>query len=101
MTERKVAVVTGSGKKRIGWYVADALAQRGYDVAVHYRSSATEAAAAVESLKRHGGEVIGFQADLTDEKAVRGMVGAVLTAFGRIDVLVNCAAVWKRKRLEE
>ena len=33
---KRVALVTGSGKKRVGWHVADALAGRGYDVAVHY-----------------------------------------------------------------
>src|SRR5207244_5342543 len=38
---RKVALVTGSGRQRIGWYVADALAGQGYDLVVHYRTSAT------------------------------------------------------------
>ena len=48
-----VALVTGSGKKRVGWHVADALAQRGYNLAIHYRSSAEEAAEAVDrSLQR-------------------------------------------------
>src|SRR5262249_48918361 len=46
-------------------------------------------------------EAIGVQADLTDESAVRGMVTDVLQRFGRIDVLVNCAAVWKSRRLED
>ena len=40
MPPRQVALVTGSGKKRVGSVVADALARRGYAVAVHYRSSA-------------------------------------------------------------
>src|SRR5438132_26478 len=39
----KVALVTGSGKRRIGWYVADALAARGYSLVIHYRRSAAEA----------------------------------------------------------
>src|SRR5262249_34843729 len=42
-----------------------------------------------------------LQADLTDEQSVRGLVEQTLQRFGRIDVLVNCAATWKSKRLEE
>jgi len=43
MPSRRVALVTGSGKKRVGSVVAEALARRGFAIAVHYRSSATEA----------------------------------------------------------
>jgi NAD(P)-dependent dehydrogenase (short-subunit alcohol dehydrogenase family) len=52
MTERRVALVTGSGKRRVGWHVADALAKRGYALALHYRSSAAEAAEAVAVAAR-------------------------------------------------
>jgi pteridine reductase len=101
MSARQVALVTGSGKRRIGWHVADALARRGYALAIHYRSSAAEAAETAAALKEHGVEVTAFQADLTDERAVRATVDGVLDQFGRIDVLANCAAVWKSKRLED
>jgi pteridine reductase len=101
MESRRVALVTGSGKRRVGWYVADALAQRGYALAVHYRSSAAEAAESVEAFRAHGVEAVALQADLTDEQSVCGLIGQVLTRFGRIDVLVNCAAAWQRKRLED
>jgi|SRR5579883_609513 len=97
----RVALVTGSGKKRVGAAVADALARRGYAVAVHYRTSAAEAAETVAALRAHGVEAEPFPADLTDEAAVRDMVRAVLGRFDRVDVLVNCAAVWHRKRLED
>jgi pteridine reductase len=97
----QVALVTGSGKRRVGWYVADALARRGYALAVHYRTSAAEATETTTALQQHGIEAVGFQADLTDESAVRGLVAAVLKRFGRLDVLANCAAIWKRKRLED
>ena len=43
-SENLVALVTGSGKKRVGWHVADALAGRGYNIVVHYRTSSREAA---------------------------------------------------------
>ena len=39
----KVALITGSGKRRIGWHVAEALAGRGYALALHYHQSAKEA----------------------------------------------------------
>src|SRR6266853_637346 len=42
MSSPIVALVTGSGKKRVGWYVADALAERGYALAIHYRTSAAD-----------------------------------------------------------
>lgn len=101
MRTTKVALVTGSGKKRVGSVVADALARRGYAVAVHYRTSAAEAEETAAALRAHGVQVETFPADLTDEAAVRAMVRAVLDRFGRLDVLVNCAAVWQRKALED
>jgi len=101
MANKKVAVVTGSGKRRVGWHVADALAQRGYSLVLHYRTSAAEASEAVDAFRRSGVEVVGIQADLADEKAVRAMINQTLTTFGRLDVLVNCAAAWKRKKFEE
>lgn len=101
MGSYRVALVTGSGKRRVGSVVADALARRGYAVAVHYRSSGAEAEGTANELRNHGVEAATFAADLSDERAVRAMVGGVLERFGRIDVLVNCAAVWKSRPLEE
>jgi pteridine reductase len=101
MSTAPVALITGAGKKRVGWHVANALAQRKYRLAIHYRSSAAEAAETVEYLRGRGVEAEEFAADLTDELAVRGMVENVLKRFGRIDVLVNVAAIWQSKKLEE
>jgi pteridine reductase len=101
MSTNRVALITGSGKRRVGWHVADLLSQRGYALALHYRSSAAEAAAAVADFRARGVAVEAFQADLADELAVRQLVARTLETFGRIDVLVNAAAVWQRKRLED
>jgi pteridine reductase len=101
MKRKKVALVTGSGKRRVGWHVAEALAARGYALAVHYRSSAAEAAETVESFRARDVEAVGVQADLTDERSVTAMMGQVRERFGRLDVLVNCAAAWRGKALEE
>ncbi len=101
MSVRKVALVTGAGKRRVGSHVAEALAKRGYSLAIHYRSSATEANDAVAAFKDQGVQAIALQADLTDEKAVQTLVRQTQDHFGRLDVLVNCAAAWKSKRLED
>lgn len=100
-TTPRVALVTGSGKKRVGWYIADALAGEGYAVAVHYHTSAAEAEATVRHLRDHGAAAEAFQADLANGDAARGLIHAVHERFGRLDVLSNCAAVWHAKRLEE
>lgn len=101
MKSRRVALVTGSGKRRVGSHIAEALAHRGYALAVHYRTSATEAAESVREYDARGVEAIAVGADLADESAVRKLVGTILEHFGRIDVLVNAAAVWGRKKLED
>src|SRR5437660_4838574 len=97
----KAALVTGSGKRRIGWHVAQALAARGYALAVHYHTSTEEAAETVAAFNARGVPAFPFQADLSDERSVRSLIDTVLSRFGRLDVLVNCAATWKARRLED
>lgn len=97
----KVALVTGAGKRRVGWYVAEALAARGYKLVVHYRSSEAEAAETVAAFHARNIEAVALQADLTDERSVRALIDQTLARFGRLDVLVNCAAIWERKKLED
>jgi pteridine reductase len=101
MTSPKVALVTGSGKPRIGAVVAEALARRGYALAIHYRSSAAEAQQAVAAYEARGIQAIALQADLIDEQAVKRLVDQTLQRLGRLDVLVNCTADWRSKRLED
>lgn len=96
-----VALVTGSAKRRVGRHVAMALAVRGYAIAVHYRTSASDAVEALELLRAHKAPAEAFQADLADEASARALVRSTREHFGRIDVLVNCAAIWNAKRLEE
>jgi len=97
----RVALVTGSGKRRVGWHVATALARRGYSIAVHYHRSHDEALQTAAQLASHGGEAQAFKADLGNEAEVTRMVAQVVDRFGRMDVLVNCAAIWESKRLED
>ncbi|GIW88373.1 MAG: oxidoreductase [Isosphaeraceae bacterium] len=97
----RTALITGSGKKRIGWHLADALARRGYAIAVHYHRSADEAMETVDHLRRLDVAAEAFQADLANADAARSLVDSVLARFGRLDVLATCAAIWEPKRLEE
>ena len=97
----KVALITGSAKRRLGWHVADALGRRGYAVVIHYNTSAADAQVAAEEFGSRGIKAISLPANLADEQQVRDLVGNTLKEFGRLDVLVNCAATWKTKPLEE
>jgi pteridine reductase len=101
MAHVKAALVTGSGGRRVGRGVAEALAARGYALAVHYRTAAVEATAAVDAFRARGVEAVALQADLTDERSVRALIDQTLSRFGRLDALVTCAAAWRSKKLEE
>jgi pteridine reductase len=101
MSENKVALITGSAKRRLGWSIAQALAARGYAVVIHYNTSATEAEEAAAAFRQQGGAAMSLAADLSDEQQVRHLVEQTLERFGRLDALVNCAGTWKKKTLEE
>jgi pteridine reductase len=97
----RTALVTGSGRRRVGWHVAKALAGRGYAVALHYHTSAAQAHQAEAELRTSGATVMALPADLTDAIQVAGLVAHVLRCWGHLDVLVHCAGLWRSKRLEE
>jgi 3-oxoacyl-[acyl-carrier protein] reductase len=90
----RVALVTGSGRN-IGRAIALALANAGAAVVVNARSSVAEAEAVAEEIRRAGGRAAVTLADVSDPEAVEALIGAAVGAFGRIDVLVNNAAVRK------
>lgn len=97
MSDRRggVALVTG-GARRLGRAFAEALAADGLHVAVHYGSSASEAEAVVNAIKAAGGDAMHFGADLRDTDAAMALPQRVVDHFGRLDVLVNSAAVMER-----
>jgi len=97
----RVALITGSGKRRVRNVVAVALAARGYAIALHYNSSAEEARQTIAQLTERGGRAAAFQADVADESQVDRLFDEVLSQFGRLDVLVTAAAVWERTPLEQ
>ena len=91
----KVALVTG-GAKRLGKAIVLALAARGCKLVVHYHTSKAEAEETVRELLAAGHDALALQADITQEVDVDRMVEAAVARFGRIDVLVNNAAVFFR-----
>jgi pteridine reductase len=96
-----VAFVTGSGKRRVGAAVAEALARKGYALGLHYRSSRAEAETIAEELRRFSPRVEIYEADLAREGEVKTMIDRLFDDFGEVGVLVNSAAIWESKRLEE
>ena len=89
--EGKVALVTGVGPN-IGSGVALALAKYGAKVACNDVSDEV-IKACIARIERNGGEAMAAPGDVTDEAAVQGYVDAVLEKWGRIDILVNNAAI--------
>jgi pteridine reductase len=96
----RVALVTGAGR-RLGRAMALALAHRGMTLAIHHHTSASGAADLRDEVVAAGGRAACFQADLTDAGAARELAPRVVAELGRLDVLVNSAAVMHRLRFEE
>jgi pteridine reductase len=101
MSTNHVALITGSGKHRIGNAVAMALADRGYDIAIHYLHSADEAQETVAELEKKGVRAAAFQADVAKQADVARLFDETMATFGRLDVLVTAAALWVPKPLED
>ncbi|HEY2415608.1 MAG TPA: SDR family oxidoreductase, partial [Pirellulaceae bacterium] len=95
------ALITGSAKRRLGWHIADALGRRGYSVVIHYNTSGQEAKEGAREFVSRGIRAVALPANLADEGQVRGLIDRTREEFGSLDALVNCAAAWKSKRLEE
>jgi NAD(P)-dependent dehydrogenase (short-subunit alcohol dehydrogenase family) len=96
---RGAALVTGAAK-RIGRALALDLAAAGFDLAVHYRTSAAEAQAVVAAVVALGRRAVALPADLADEEAAAALVGEAAAALGPVTLLVNNAAVFDYDRPE-
>lgn len=91
----RAAIITGGA--RMGEAVADMLAEAGADVALVYRSSAASADRAAEQVRAHGRRAITVRADLADPAACREAVDGAAAAFGRLDVVVAMASVYRAR----
>jgi NAD(P)-dependent dehydrogenase (short-subunit alcohol dehydrogenase family) len=95
----KVALLTGA--KRIGADIALALAERGMDIAVVYRSSASEAEAVGSRVRALGRRALTVQGDVSDPAACAAIVAGVDREFGRLDVLINMASIYQSVAFDE
>src|SRR4051812_36575290 len=96
----KVAIVTGAGRN-IGRAIALALAAGGASIVVHARSNRAEADAVAREIEAFGGKALVQLGDVADAAAVQAMTGAALKHFGRIDILVNNAALRRERSFNE
>lgn len=94
IAHKGAALVTGAGI-RIGKTLALALADNGYDVAVHYRSSRTEADEVVALIEKKGRKAAAVQADLSKEEQTAGLIKKAAGALGPLSLLVNSASVFE------
>lgn len=88
----KVALVTG-GSRGLGAVIAEKLAEQGADIAISYVASADKAQAVVDQLTAKGVRAIAIQSDQADSATARPLIDTVLSHFGKLDILVNNAAV--------
>src|SRR5215813_3308773 len=96
----KVAVVTGAGRN-IGRAIALTLAEGGASILVNVRSNRAEAENVAREIESAGGKALVHIGDVADAKAVQAMAEAAVKQFGRIDILVNNAALRREKSFAE
>src|SRR5579859_2027153 len=96
----RVALVTGAAGN-IGRAIALDLAEAGAAVVVNTRASREAAEAVVREIEARGGQAMLALADVTDQAAVRAMIDAAAARFGRLDILVNNAALRPERPFEE
>lgn len=100
-TQAPVILITG-GSRGMGAAAARLAAARGYDVALSYLSNSSAAQAVADDVAKLGRRALAMQADSADPAQVASLFDAIDREFGRIDVLVNNAAILQRQsRLEE
>jgi NAD(P)-dependent dehydrogenase (short-subunit alcohol dehydrogenase family) len=90
----RTVLVTGAAK-RLGREIALALARKGWQVAVHYRTSAEDAIKTAADCSAFTRDSVSFNADLSDEKAVKALLPRVIARFGQVDAVVNSAALFE------
>jgi 3-oxoacyl-[acyl-carrier protein] reductase len=98
--ESRVALITG-GVRGIGRAVVVALAERGWSVAVCYRTSVDDAASLGAEVRKRGVEALSVRLDVSDPAAAEELIRRVENHFGRVDALINCAGPYHRVHLLE
>ncbi len=99
MTEPKIALVTGAAK-RTGRVIAEYFAQQGYHIAVHYHESLDEAEKVANNIRKIGRQAILIKANLSHPDAYNKLIASVYDAWEKLDVLVNCAAIFTQDHFQ-
>lgn len=99
--KKRVALITGSGRHRLGNVVAQHLAKSGYSIALHYYLSEESAQATLQELRDVGVDCEAYCANVAVEADVDRLFQDLLARFGRLDVLVTTASVWSAVPLEQ
>jgi len=95
------SVLVTAGARRIGRAIALACAAAGANVAITYRNSRAEAVETAEQIAALGVRSLSVECDVRSQSSVQQAIAAVLSTFGRLDVLVNNAAVFASAPLDE
>lgn len=88
--QKSVAIITGGGTG-VGQATSKQLAQLGWSVVVNYSRSKSEAESTMAEIVAAGGKAIAVQADVAKDADCRKLVEETIKAYGRVDLLVNCA----------
>jgi 3-oxoacyl-[acyl-carrier protein] reductase len=96
----KVAIVTGAGRN-IGRAIALQLAQDGAAIIVNVRSNKSEVNDVVQDIRAAGGRALGVIGDIADPEIAKALADAALNYFGRLDILVNNAALRRERPFAE
>lgn len=96
-----VAWVTGSGAKRVGHFIAKRFAQAGYRIVLHANQSIESASQFASELRASGTETLVVQGIVQDPAFADRAIKQIIEQFGRLDVLVNSAAIWDWKPFDE
>lgn len=97
---RQVALVTG-GAVRVGRAITLGLAEAGYDMVVAYHASEGAAGEVVRRVEALGRRIVAVQGDLSEAGAVDGLAAAVRSTYGRLDLLVNSASLFRAMPYDE
>ena len=95
--QNKAVLVTGAAK-RLGREIALEFARQGWDVAVHYGRSESDAGATVAEIQQLGRKAVAFKADLASELEINSLFAAVLAEFSNLQCLVNSASIFEYDR---
>jgi len=94
LLEGKTAFITG-GSRGIGQALCEIFAREGADVAFNYHSNDEAAQETIKLIEAQGRKALAFKVSVTDKPAIKKMLADIIEAFGKIDVLVNNAAINK------